>query len=92
MRVKEPDVAKSKIKEIFKNVQSVHIYDFYEDQMTIVTFTSAKDAAAAVEAPGNIDLFRPVNVMGMEEYLEERGKLLKETKDKWESSDKKCEI
>jgi len=94
MRVNELDAstADTKIREIFEKV--VDVYRSGADQgiaehITIVTFASADDAKVALRVPVETDLVRPVNVMGMVEYLEERGKVLEENKERIERSDKK---
>ena len=58
------------------------------DTNTIVAFASADDAKAALKVPVQSDLVRPVNVMGMGEYFEEREKVL-ENKERIERSDEK---
>ena len=80
MRVNEFDVNTddTNSREIFENTEHV----------TIVAFASADDAKAALKVPVQSDLVRPVNVMGMGEYFEEREKVL-ENKERIERSDEK---
>ena len=80
MRVNEFDVNTddTNSREIFENTEHV----------TIVAFASADDAKAALKVHVQSDLVRPVNVMGMGEYFEEREKVL-ENKERIERSDEK---
>ena len=94
LRVNEQDVTKAdtKIREMFQNVANVHRSAADKgiiEHITIVTFATADDAKAALKVPVESELIRPVNVMGMEEYLEERGKVLVENKERMDKSDKK---
>jgi len=94
LRLSEMDIAQAeiKIRELFMNVVNVHRSAADQgvvEQLTIVTFASAADAEAALKMPVETDLVRPVNVMGLGEYLEERGIVLEENKDKMEKGDKK---
>jgi len=94
LRVNEHDATKAetKIREIYNNV--VNVYRSAGEQgvaehIDIVTFTSVKDAKAALDVEVDSEFVRPVNVLGMAEYLMLREKVLEENREVMEKSDKK---
>jgi len=94
LRVNEHDATKAetKIREIYTNV--VNVYRSAGEQgvaehIDIVTFTSVKDAKAALDVEVESEFVRPVNVLGMAEYLMLREKVLEENREVMERSDKK---
>jgi len=94
LRVNEHDVSKAdaKIKEIFEKVVTVHRSGADQgiaEHITIVTFATADNAKAALNIEVDSEFVRPINVMGMTDYLEERWKLLEENKEKADKADKK---
>jgi len=94
LRVNEHDEKKAdtKIKEIFEKVVDVHRSGADQgivEHITIVTFANADSAKAALNVEVDSDFVRPINIIGMMEYLEERWKLLEENKEKAEKADKK---
>ena len=67
------------------------------DKLTIVTFPTAQAASKALVKETACDLFKPVMAMLVSEYLELRGKLMEEerdrlgkTKTKWENIKNSC--
>jgi len=94
LRVNEPDVNKAdtKVKEMYEKVVNVHrsaADQGIAEHITIVTFATSDAAKAAMNVEPDSDFVKPINIMGMVEYLEERWKLLEEFKERAEKSNKK---